>query len=59
MHMQLSDWGSDVIEMRNYIYSLINFDNAGSVLDAGCGKGYDLIQFKQRCDDKTNLIGID
>lgn len=53
------DWGPDVTAMHEYIYSLIDFKDATALLDIGCGKGYDLFQFGQRCSAKAKLVGID
>jgi len=45
--------------MRNYIYSLIDFNNLGTILDIGCGDGYDLIEIGKHANDNTSLIGLD
>ena len=45
--------------MRNYIYSLIDFNNLENILDVGCGDGYDLIEIGKHSNDNTSLIGLD
>ncbi|MFN2362923.1 MAG: methyltransferase domain-containing protein [Halarsenatibacteraceae bacterium] len=45
--------------MRNYIYSLIDFADVDSILDIGCGDGYDLFEIGKKADKKTKLIGLD
>ena len=45
--------------MRNYIYSLIDFTDLETILDIGCGDGYDLIEIGKKATDSTTLIGLD
>ena len=45
--------------MRNYIYSLIDFNNLETILDIGCGDGYDLIEIGKHANDNTSLMGLD
>lgn len=51
--------GSDVIKLRTQIYSLIRLSQTASILDIGCGYGYDLISLGERCGENAKLIGID
>ncbi|MDD1724974.1 MAG: methyltransferase domain-containing protein, partial [Methanospirillum sp.] len=51
--------GPDVAGMREDIYSLMHLETAASVLDIGCGRGYDLVSFGKRCGKDAVLTGID
>lgn len=45
--------------MREFIYSNIDFGSAKSVLDLGCGNGYDLVQMGRRLPSDAVLVGLD
>ncbi|NMB47140.1 MAG: methyltransferase domain-containing protein [Firmicutes bacterium] len=47
------------VKMREFIYSLIDVKPAMSVLDLGCGTGYDLGRIAQIVDEDSLLYGID
>jgi len=51
--------GPDTIKMRKYIYSLLDLRKASSLLDIGCGDGYDLHRIGQMAGKEARLIGID
>ena len=55
----MSEPSPDVLEMRNYIYSLMELDDVQSVLDIGCGKGYDLHRIGEMLGPDARLVGID
>ncbi len=52
-------WGSDVVGIREKVYSLIRFSDAPSILDIGCGNGSDLIRLGEQCSKNSRLTGID
>jgi len=45
--------------MREYAYSLIDLDGVRSVLDLGCGKGYDLHRIGEMLGPDARLVGLD
>jgi ubiquinone/menaquinone biosynthesis C-methylase UbiE len=45
--------------MREYIYSLLDLHDAASLLDIGCGDGYDLLRIGSMVGKEVRLIGID
>ena len=49
----------DNIRVREYIYSLMDIDNAKAILDIGCGDGYDLWQISHIANENIRLVGID
>ncbi len=51
--------GADDIKVRQYIYSLIDITSAKSILDIGCGTGYDLKQIAKLTQKRMRLVGID
>jgi len=51
--------GLDVINLREQVYGLIQFTDATSILDIGCGTGYDLSRFGEFCGPNGTIIGID
>lgn len=51
--------GSNNLKMRNYVYSLIDFTEVQSILDIGCGDGYDLLQIAKLTQKNVRLVGID
>lgn len=51
--------GPNNVKMRNYIYSLIDFTEVKSILDIGCGDGYDLLQIAKLTQKNVRLVGID
>jgi ubiquinone/menaquinone biosynthesis C-methylase UbiE len=57
--MSESEWGSDVVGLREQIYTLIRFRYDISILDIGCGSGYDLIRLGEQCGENATLVGID
>ncbi|QVK19232.1 methyltransferase domain-containing protein [Mycoplasmatota bacterium] len=53
-------FGKDNLEMREFIYSLIDFDKVNSVLDLGCKDGLDLRNLAKKISTKeSELYGID
>ncbi|MDF2699408.1 MAG: Methyltransferase type 11 [Haloplasmataceae bacterium] len=52
-------FGKDNLKMREYIYSLINFENVNSILDIGCKDGLDLRSMAKLSNCKAKLYGID
>lgn len=44
------------VKMREFIYSLIHVKPAMSVLDLGCGTGYDLGRIANRCVDGAKAM---
>ena len=46
-------------KMRDFIYSLIEIKPQMSILDLGCGSGYDLGRISQLVDGKSTFYGID
>lgn len=51
--------GPDNRDLREKVYSLIPFETTSSILDIGCGTGYDLVRFGERCGPGAALTGID
>ena len=49
----------NVIKMREFIYSLIDVKPQMSILDIGCGSGYDLGRISERVDRNSSLYGLD
>ncbi len=49
----------DVADMLQYVYGLMDLSEAISVLDVGCGDGYDLCQISKRVPGTCRLWGID
>ncbi|CAM4524866.1 ubiquinone/menaquinone biosynthesis C-methylase UbiE [Paenibacillus endophyticus] len=47
------------IRMREFIYSLIDIKPNITILDLGCGQGYDLFRISELLDDGSRLVGID
>ncbi|MGO4547846.1 methyltransferase domain-containing protein [Paenibacillus sp. 2TAB23] len=47
------------IRMREFIYSLIDIKPNITILDLGCGQGYDLSRISELVDDGSRLFGID
>jgi ubiquinone/menaquinone biosynthesis C-methylase UbiE len=45
--------------MREYIYSLIDLAGVRSVLDLGCGRGYDLRRIGDMLGPAARLVGVD
>lgn len=53
-------FGKDNLEMREFIYSLIDFDKVSSVLDLGCKDGLDLRNLTKKIPTKESILyGID
>ncbi len=50
---------ADNKQMRNFIYSLMDIKPKMSILDIGCGGGYDLGQIAKLVDNESRLFGID
>jgi ubiquinone/menaquinone biosynthesis C-methylase UbiE len=46
-------------KMREFIYSLITIKSGMTVLDLGCGQGYDLFRISELADQDSQFIGID
>jgi len=46
-------------KMREFIYSLIQLKPGISLLDLGCGKGYDMMRIAELADDKSEFYGMD
>ena len=55
----MKQWGSDVVEMLQYIYGLLDLQKAEHILDLGCGDGYDLGQIAKLTPAACHLWGID
>jgi len=51
--------GSDVMKVREQIYSFIKYDQDAWILDIGCGYGYDLINLGNKCGTGVKLTGLD
>ncbi len=49
----------DVVEMLEYVYGLLDLRGATSILDVGCGDGYDVHQISKRADGTCRFWGID
>lgn len=49
----------DLLAMRNYIYSLMDLEGVRTVLDVGCGKGYDLRRIGEMLGPDARLVGVD
>jgi ubiquinone/menaquinone biosynthesis C-methylase UbiE len=49
----------DVLAARNYIYSLLDLESPGAVLDVGCGKGGDLRRIAERVGGECRFVGVD
>lgn len=47
------------LAMREYVYSLIDLEGVHSVLDLGCGKGYDLRRIGEMIGPDARLVGVD
>lgn len=47
------------IKMREFLYALIDVKPEMSILDLGCGTGYDLQQISELVDGKSSMYGID
>lgn len=50
---------AELLEMREYVYSLIDLDGVRSALDLGCGKGYDLHRIGDMLGPDARLVGMD
>jgi ubiquinone/menaquinone biosynthesis C-methylase UbiE len=51
--------GPDSLAMRQYIYSLIDWPAASSILDIGCGRGDDLRAIGTFAVENAKLVGMD
>ncbi|HEY9754780.1 MAG TPA: methyltransferase domain-containing protein [Oculatellaceae cyanobacterium] len=51
--------GPDAVNMRRFLYALVDWNAAESVLDLGCGIGSDLYEISQLTNPQTRLIGLD
>jgi SAM-dependent methyltransferase len=49
----------DVVDMLEHVYGLLDLRGATSVLDIGCGDGYDVHQISKRADGTCRFWGID
>ncbi|MFC5528309.1 methyltransferase domain-containing protein [Cohnella yongneupensis] len=47
------------VRMREFIYSLITINPKLTILDLGCGQGYDLFRISQLMDNESKLFGMD
>jgi SAM-dependent methyltransferase len=45
--------------MRSFLHSLVEWSSVDSVLDLGCGKGYDLFEMAKLTNPNTRLVGLD
>lgn len=45
--------------VREFLYSLLDWSQVYSVLDLGCGNGYDLRQIARLAPDECRLVGVD
>lgn len=55
----MTELPSDMLAMRDYIYSLMDLEGVRSVLDLGCGKGYDLRRIGETVGPDARLVGVD
>lgn len=55
----MTEPASDMLAMRNYIYSLMDLEGVRAVLDLGCGKGYDLRRIGESLGPDARLVGMD
>jgi SAM-dependent methyltransferase len=51
--------GLDVAQSRAWLYSLADLSSIRSILDVGCGDGYDIRQLGERAAPDARLIGVD
>jgi ubiquinone/menaquinone biosynthesis C-methylase UbiE len=49
----------DVAEMLQHVYGLLDLRRVTSILDIGCGDGYDLHQISKRSPETCRFWGID
>ena len=55
----MKKWSSDVVDLLQSIYDLIDTQGSSNILDVGCGDGYDLWQISKLSPSNCRFWGID
>jgi SAM-dependent methyltransferase len=55
----MREWSPDVVDMLQFIYSLLDLEDVHQILDIGCGDGYDLWQISKIAPSDCYFWGID